>query len=182
MTPQSENALVARCLREAAEVIKPYQLSYGGLPLYVALNCRANELEAAEAPAHPTAQFRIIKALYRTVEKLGGKSDILAPLGSFGDCASDEDVLDSILQWNENFVRPQAPAPGWVESAMQFVEATRAAPQKPDPVRDLSEDDEEWVHEQSKLFKECNSWCGSYRIIKEALLRGRNSPQGASKP
>jgi len=44
---------------------------------------------------------QIIYELYRTVELLGGESDILSILGSFNDTMVDVDVLDEIKYWNE---------------------------------------------------------------------------------
>lgn len=50
-----------------------------------------------------STQLAIVSEIYKVVEKLGGGSDILAPIGSWGEELSDEQVLDSIRQWNEAF-------------------------------------------------------------------------------
>lgn len=42
----------------------------------------------------------IIHELYKTIEKLGGGSDILSAIGSFRDTLSDEEVLDDIKDYN----------------------------------------------------------------------------------
>ena len=38
--------------------------------------------------------------LYTAIQKLGGKSDLLGIVGSYGDTMSDDDVLHALRQWN----------------------------------------------------------------------------------
>ena len=44
---------------------------------------------------------RIAHGFYRALELLGGKSDILAVAGSYGDTMSDADIADMLEQWVE---------------------------------------------------------------------------------
>jgi len=41
----------------------------------------------------------IIDQVYAAIQKLGGMSDILSIIGSWGDTLSDEDVLDQLKDW-----------------------------------------------------------------------------------
>jgi hypothetical protein len=43
---------------------------------------------------------RIMREVYKAVEKLGGDFEILGPIGSYGDSMGDEAVLASLVAWN----------------------------------------------------------------------------------
>ena len=51
------------------------------------------------------AERRIIQELYRTVVLLGGESDLLGLIGSWGDSLPDEDVLAGLQAWNAGEVK-----------------------------------------------------------------------------
>lgn len=161
MTSQSQNALVARCLRETAEVIKPYQLSCDGLPLYVALNCRANDLEAAEEP-----EEHIPGRAYELPVPWSYSRKSIMFAGAMGVWSAQ--AYESNTHW---CLMPEIPP-------------VTKSEQKPEPVDKLSEEDLVWIEERAMaLDKRVTSHMDDLiDIAKEALLRGRNSPQGASKP
>ena len=46
------------------------------------------------------------------IRNLGGKSDILGLVGSYGDTLEDEDVLYALRVWNEAMEREKPAAPG----------------------------------------------------------------------
>jgi hypothetical protein len=43
---------------------------------------------------------KITAELYRALEELGAKSDLLSIVGSWGDSLSDEQVLSMLRAWN----------------------------------------------------------------------------------
>jgi hypothetical protein len=43
---------------------------------------------------------QIALELYAAIQQLGGKSDLLRIVGSYGDTLSDDEVLDALRQWN----------------------------------------------------------------------------------
>lgn len=45
-------------------------------------------------------QYAIIQQIITAVDKLGGKSDVVAPIASWGDTLSDEDVLTQLMEYN----------------------------------------------------------------------------------
>ena len=42
----------------------------------------------------------IVEQIYKSIEILGGKSDILSIVGSIGDTLDDDTVLDYLKKWN----------------------------------------------------------------------------------
>ena len=44
---------------------------------------------------------QITQELYKALERLGAKSDLLGIVGSWGDSLPDQDVLQMIRAWNE---------------------------------------------------------------------------------
>ena len=46
-------------------------------------------------------QFEIIQEISKSIALLGGKSDIIGTINSWGDSISDNDTLDCIKSWNE---------------------------------------------------------------------------------
>ena len=52
---------------------------------------------------YPTTNYkhRIIKEFYKTIEILGGMSDILSIIGSYSDTLSDKEILDELKAWNK---------------------------------------------------------------------------------
>lgn len=40
--------------------------------------------------------------IYRALQKLGAKSDLLSIAGSFGDTLTDQQVLNALRRWNES--------------------------------------------------------------------------------
>ena len=53
---------------------------------------------------------QIALELYAAIEKLGGKSDLLAIVGSYGDTQNDEWVLEALRLWNSQHSREQRPS------------------------------------------------------------------------
>jgi hypothetical protein len=45
-------------------------------------------------------ELEIINQIYKVVENLGGKSDILAIIGSYGDTLDDNNILSFLKTWN----------------------------------------------------------------------------------
>jgi len=43
--------------------------------------------------------MKMISLLYSVTEKLGGKSDILCWIGSYGDTLDDEEIIDGVKKW-----------------------------------------------------------------------------------
>lgn len=46
-------------------------------------------------------EYEIMREISKAIRILGGKSDILGTIGSYGDTLSDKDVLLCLKQWNE---------------------------------------------------------------------------------
>ncbi|GAA4943844.1 hypothetical protein GCM10023314_16100 [Algibacter agarivorans] len=42
----------------------------------------------------------IISQIYKVIENLGGKSDILSIIGSIGDTHNDDEILEYLKTWN----------------------------------------------------------------------------------
>ena len=49
--------------------------------------------------------FKIRNELYKSLQLLGAKSDLLGTIGSWKDTLSDEDVLVSIKAWNQSQIK-----------------------------------------------------------------------------
>jgi hypothetical protein len=47
-------------------------------------------------------QLKIKDEIYKALEKLGAKSDLLGIIGSWGDTYTDEEVLEKLNKWNED--------------------------------------------------------------------------------
>ena len=45
-------------------------------------------------------KLEIVSEIYKAVQNLGGKSDILSIVGSIGDTLDDDTVLDYLKKWN----------------------------------------------------------------------------------
>jgi len=45
--------------------------------------------------------YQIISEIYQAVELLGGESDLLGTIGSWGDTMSDEDTLSGLRAWRK---------------------------------------------------------------------------------
>lgn len=43
---------------------------------------------------------KIAGELYKAIEALGGSTDLLAIVGSYGDTLDDQDVLDALISYN----------------------------------------------------------------------------------
>lgn len=43
---------------------------------------------------------KIMREVYEVIRKMGGKSDLLGIIGSYGDTMSREDVLDALISYN----------------------------------------------------------------------------------
>lgn len=52
-------------------------------------------------PKKSTIEYEIMYEISKAIEILGGKSDILSTIGSYGDTLSDKMVLLCLRQWNE---------------------------------------------------------------------------------
>lgn len=52
-------------------------------------------------PELEKSDYDIMHEIYRAVALLGGKSDILALIGSWRDCLGNEDVLAGLREWNK---------------------------------------------------------------------------------
>jgi hypothetical protein len=59
-----------------------------------------------------TIKTDIAAELYAAVQKLGGKSDLLGIIGSYGDTLTDRQVLDRLKRWNAANEKPAAPNQG----------------------------------------------------------------------
>ena len=59
-------------------------------------------LESVNIPSKDMSEeLEIRKEIYRAIQKLGGKSDILAIIGSWGDSLTDEELLHELKMWNK---------------------------------------------------------------------------------
>lgn len=53
-------------------------------------------------------QFQIIEQINVAISLLGGKSDILGTIASWGDTIDDNEVLESLKCWNESTAKEQS--------------------------------------------------------------------------
>jgi|AntAceMinimDraft_18_1070375.scaffolds.fasta_scaffold138468_2 hypothetical protein len=60
-------------------------------------------------PDEETTKDLIISELAKVVETLGGMSDILCIVGSYNDTQTDEETLDSLIEWNEHYSKFRNP-------------------------------------------------------------------------
>lgn len=66
----------------------------------VGLDCEITTEDMAPANEQ-SASTKIVAELYRTLEHLGAKSDLLGTVGSFRDTLSDDEVLGFLRDWNQ---------------------------------------------------------------------------------
>lgn len=64
-----------------------------------------NTLETEEKKKNLTNDIR--RELYKTIQLMGGKSDILGIVGSWGDTLPDEDILNGLRDYNDGLTIDQ---------------------------------------------------------------------------
>lgn len=142
----SPNAMIAACLREVKNLLKPYRLSFNGALLYDAISKRAAELEAsAPAPTPAEPQYRSLLA-----GELVEAGDEVRGVGWNVEWHVLRSVINPNQCWcNEYRTRRPLPAP------------SRPVPDAP------ALSDEDWIADQVKGLLS-----GEYSGPSETSLRG----------
>ena len=78
----------------------PVEVSLATLQIRSLFAIRAPEAADAGAVSR-SVTADIAHEFYQILERCGAKSDLLSIVGSYGDTASDKDVLDWLWMWNE---------------------------------------------------------------------------------
>jgi len=55
-------------------------------------------------PDEENIKDKIIHELSKVIETLGGMSDILCVVGSYGDTQSNSETLESLIEWNKIYL------------------------------------------------------------------------------
>ena len=73
-----------------------------------------------------TADGRIVAEVYRAIELLGGQSDLLALIGSWGDTMPDGEVLAELRAWNDDKLKELEERVAFLRSVQEQRDANAA--------------------------------------------------------